>query len=111
MYLPDVILNILITKGIIQCASVLTYLYMYKCCGPLPLNENKIVIVITRYLSLKRNSIFSRSNTETFYVSCGMFCNSLVLMGSDTCTYSESVCFIRCSTYDGQKTCRSKVSH
>ena len=34
--------NILITKDIAQCVSVLTY--MHVCYGPVALNENKIIV-------------------------------------------------------------------
>ena len=35
--------NILITKDIAQCVSVLTY--MHVCYGPVALNENKIIVL------------------------------------------------------------------
>ena len=40
--------NILITKDIAQCVSVLTY--MHVCYGPVALNENKIIVLYCIYL-------------------------------------------------------------
>ena len=39
--------NILITKDIAQCVSVLTC--MHVCYGPVALNENKIIVYIYIY--------------------------------------------------------------
>ena len=52
--------NILITKDITQCVSVLTY--MHVCYGPVALNENKIIVLycIVLYNCLKPSSLFSR---------------------------------------------------
>ena len=42
--------NILITKDIAKCVSVLTY--MHVCYGPVALNENKIIVYcIVLYLN------------------------------------------------------------
>ena len=47
--------NILITKDIAQCVSVLTY--MHVCYGPVALNENKIIVLYCIVLYYKREFI------------------------------------------------------
>ena len=57
--------NILITKDIAQCVSVLTY--MHVCYGPVALNENKIIVLYCIYYIfhlgyfLKETSRYCRS--------------------------------------------------